>query len=293
MNKSIPVSVIIMTKNEEQNIGKCLRSVRDFDQVFVVDSNSDDRTTEIANSLGATVINFTWNHHYPKKKQWVLENLPFSHDWVLYVDADEEVYPELAEEIRRLLRQTPKHSGYFVGYDYIFMGRVLKRGHRVYKLVLMRRHQGKFLDHDDLSTLDMEVEAHQQPRIDGTTGALKSRMVHNDHDSLYAYFERHNRYSEWEADLRARGKLINSEEAHLGMRLLQKRLFGALPLKGLVAFFHAYVFKLGFLDGRAGLDYALARALYYWQVGIKLKEIAHKEARANEREVIDRELKSS
>src|SRR5216684_1302539 len=112
----IPVSVIIMTKNEERDLPKCLRSVADFAEVFVVDSSSTDCTCEIAREFGAHVVKFVWNRQYPKKKQWCLENLPTSYEWVLYVDADEEVGPVLAREIRSLVEGRTKHAGFFAGY---------------------------------------------------------------------------------------------------------------------------------------------------------------------------------
>src|SRR5262249_34949974 len=152
-------SIVVMTKDEERNIAKCLCSVKDFDEVFVVDSGSKDRTCAIADEMGAEVVQFRWNGKYPKKKQWCLENLPFSHGWVLYVDADEEVSPELAEEIRTLIETGAERAGYFVGYDYVFLNHVLKHGHRVYKLVLFDRHKGQFVDYDDLDVANMwEVE---------------------------------------------------------------------------------------------------------------------------------------
>lgn len=273
----IPVSVIIMTKNEEKNIGKCLDSVKDFNQVFVVDSGSEDQTCRIAAEKGAHVVQFKWNGKYPKKKQWSLENLPFNYDWVLYVDADEEVYPALAEEIYKIMAIGPRHDGYFAKFDYVFLNKVLRFGHHVYKLAFLNRHKGKFLDYEDLDAANMwEVEGHYQPHITGTTAVLKYRMLHNDHDTLYHYFARHNRYSDWEAVLRMKGKIINRGEAQPGIRMALKMLFQRMPLKGLVAFIHSYVIKLGFLDGTPGLHFALARAFYYWQIGIKSRELAHK-----------------
>jgi len=273
----IPVSVIVMTKEEERNIAKCLRSVEGFDEVFVVDSDSTDRTCAIAGAMGAKIVRFRWNGAYPKKKQWCLENLPFAHDWVLYVDADEEVSPQLAEEIGGLMGAGPKHAGYFASYNYVFLGRVLKHGHQVYKLVLFDRHEGRFLDYDDLDAANMwEVEGHYQPQIEGGVGVLRNRMLHNDHVSLFHYFERHNRYSDWEAVLRAKGELVRPEETQPGMRRIMKKVFAALPLKGLAAFLHSFVLMLGFLDGRAGFHFALARAFYYWQIGIKLHEVKAK-----------------
>ena len=265
MNKraDIPVSVIVMTKNEERNIRECLESLSAFAEVFVSDSNSVDRTVEIARELGANVVSFTWNGKYPKKKQWCLDNLPFKHDWVLYVDADEQIQPALAEEIRVLMQTKPRHSGYFVKLDYVFLGHVLRFGHQVNKLVLLDRRKGKFLDYDDLDAANMwEVEGHYQPEISGSVGRLKGRILHDDHDALYSFFDRQNRYTDWEAHLRAKGKLSNPRESQLGLRSAMKRVFNALPMRGVVAFVHCYFLRLGFLDGPAGFHFALWRGFY-------------------------------
>ena len=269
----VPASVVVMTKDEEANIAKCLRSVAEFDQVFVVDSGSRDRTCGIAGAMGATVVPFSWNGRYPKKKQWCLDVLPFRHDWVLYVDADEEVTPPLADEIARALEGPRRHAGYFVGYDYVFLGRVLRHGHRVYKLVLLDRRRARFPERDDLDVVHMwEVEGHYQPRVDGSVGVLRHRMRHDDHADLFHYFERHNRYSDWEAALRRRGALLDAGEPQPGARRALKALFARLPVKGPLAFVHSYLWRGGFLDGRAGFHYALARGFYYWQIRIKSTE---------------------
>jgi len=97
--------------------------------------------------------------------------------------------------------------------------------------------------------------------------------VHNDHDSLYHYFDKHNRYSDWEANLRIKGLMNDPREANVGARALLKRVFQAMPFKAPISFLHSYVLRLGFLDGRAGFDYAVARAMYYWQIRIKTEEI--------------------
>jgi glycosyltransferase involved in cell wall biosynthesis len=279
MNR-IPVSVVVMTKNEERNIDKCLRALNRFDEVFVVDSNSTDRTVEMATALGARLIPFQWNRRYPKKKQWCLDNLPFSHEVVLYVDADEVMTPALAQEIASSLpRFAPAAAGggaggAFVGFDYVFCGKRLNHGHRVYKLALLQRSRSRFLDYNDLDVATMwEVEGHYQPQINGPTFLLKHRMIHHDHDSLFHYFDKHNRYSDWEADLRVKGLLNDPREANVGLRALLKRIFQILPFKAPTVFLHSYLLRLGFLDGKAGLDYAVARALYYWQIGLKSTEL--------------------
>ena len=117
------------------------------------------------------------------------------------------------------------------------------------------------------------MEGHYQPRIEGRVGTLRHRMVHNDHETLFHFFERHNRYSDWEALLRTRGTLLGHGESELGGRRLAKHLFAVAPFKGLIAFLHSYVLRAGFRDGAAGFHFALARAFYYWQIAVKSREI--------------------
>jgi glycosyltransferase involved in cell wall biosynthesis len=280
----LPASVVVLTKDEEQNIGDCLASVAAFAEVFVVDSGSSDRTSAIAEAAGARVVEFTWNGRYPKKKQWALENLPFGYDWVLYLDADERVTPPLATEIGRVLRSTSRHAGYFIGLDYVFLGRRLRRGQRVSKLALLDRNRAHFADVDDLGATNMwEVEGHYQPELRGSAGRLRERILHNDRDSLYGWFARHNRYSDWEAVLAEQGRLLEPAESQPRSRRLLKGVFARLPMRGLASFVWFYVFRLGFLDRRPGFHYALAKAFYYWQVGVKVRELRLlRESRAGE-----------
>ena len=266
----IPVSVIIMTKNEERVLRHTLESVADFDQVFVVDSHSTDATCEIADELGAEVVPFTWDGAYPKKKEWALLNLPFKHDWVLYLDADELVTPQLAAEMKRLMFSSPQHAAYDVELDYYFLGRLLRHGHKVTKRVLLQRHRVAWPHIDDLDVNTMwEVEGHYQPTVDGTVGRLTGTLEHNDRDPLYDYFARHNRYSDWEAHLRDRREL---SDAVRDARSERGRRYADLPLKPAAFFFYSYVARQGFLDGRAGFHYAIAHAFYFWQISVKRLE---------------------
>jgi glycosyltransferase involved in cell wall biosynthesis len=271
---AIPVSVLVPTKNEEANIEACLGSLREFAEVIVVDSSSTDRTAELARQHGATLVDFKWDGAYPRKKQWALEHLQFAHPWVLLVDADEQITLRLASEIRETLRANPRHNGYFVGLDYVFLGRLLRHGQRVYKLVLFDRTKARFPEHLDL---DIDVagdnEIHVHVVFPGKPGLLKGRILHRDRESLFHYFDRHNRYSEWEAKLRLRGELPRRDELQPGMRGLLKRAFAALPFQGTLAFLAFYVGRLGFLDGRAGYHYALGKAFYYWQIRVKQLEL--------------------
>jgi glycosyltransferase involved in cell wall biosynthesis len=269
----IPASVIVLTRNEERNIRGCLEALDGFDEVFVVDSESTDGTAEIARECGASVVSFRWNGRYPKKKQWALESLPFRNDWVLYVDADEIVTEALALEIRDVLRSGRGKAGYFISLEYVFLNRPMKHGHRVDKLALIDRTVARWVEWDDLAAQNMwEVEGHYQPVVDGDVGRLENVIRHHDHDDLFHYFERHNRYSDWEALVRAERRIRPSAESQTLTRRVAKRWFDRTPGKGLLAFIHSYVLRSGYRDGRAGFHYALARGFYYWQVGLKTHE---------------------
>jgi glycosyltransferase involved in cell wall biosynthesis len=273
----IPATVIVLTKNEEANLGKRIASAGDFAELFVVDSHSTDHTREIALEQHAKVVDFEWNGRYPKKKRWALENLPFSYAWVIYLEADEEITPELASEIRGVLEATPQHCGYFVGLDYRFLGKTLRHGQRVHKLVLFDRTRGGFEEHDDLAAANMwEVEGHYQPRISGSVGRLRSALLDDDRDSLFHYFERHNRYSDWEATLRQNNGCNGHSTRETHVKSRAKSPFQAFPFKSLAFFLYSYIWRRGFLDGRAGYHYALAKAFYYWQVRIKELEVVER-----------------
>lgn len=264
----IPVSVVIITKDEERAIERCIRSVASYDEVFVVDSHSTDRTQELARAAGATVFPFTWDGRYPKKKQWALENLPIRNNWVLYLDGDEYSTPALDDEVRRTVA-SPQHAAYDVPLDYVFLGRTLQHGYKVRKRVLFDRHRAAWEPLDDLSVeRPFEMELHVQPTVSGSIGALSESVVHDDLEPLGHYFDRHNRYSDWEAVLR-RNAVNEAVE-----RTARGKIWSRVPFKSLVFFVYSYLFKAGFLDGRAGFHYALANSVYYWQIGLKTQQLA-------------------
>src|ERR1700694_3598982 len=123
--KPIPVSVIVPTRNEAANLPRCLESLRSFGEVCVIDSQSDDATIEIARSYNAKVIQFFYKGGWPKKRQWAMENLPFSYDWVLLIDADEVLTTELADEIERVSTDI-NVDGYYVKLQMFFLNRLLR-----------------------------------------------------------------------------------------------------------------------------------------------------------------------
>ncbi|WP_228374563.1 glycosyltransferase family 2 protein [Demequina rhizosphaerae] len=276
--EKVPVSVLVQTKNEELAIATCISSLRDYDEVVVVDSLSSDRTREIAESMGARVVDFDWDGAYPKKKQWQLERLQTRHPWVLFIDADEAPSEALTEAIREFVG-SDSSDGYAAAtlrLEYHFAGRALRYGHRVYKTVLLRRGSAKFEPVDDLDLPGMgELEGHYQPRCDGPVAVLGGRLLHDDPDPVRTWFERHNRYSCWEAGLRQKARLSSASEVN---RTSQGKIFSRLPFKPLIFFTYSYLLRLGLLDGRAGFDYAVALSMYYWQTGLKERELMRRES---------------
>ncbi|CAK0779387.1 (heptosyl)LPS beta-1,4-glucosyltransferase [Azospirillaceae bacterium] len=273
----IPVSVVILTRNEAANMAASLSGLDRFAEVFVVDSESDDGTPDIASSWGAHVVDFRWNGRYPKKKQWSLDSLPFSCDRVFFLDADERATPSLIDEIAALFAEdaAPLCAGYFVEGRHHFLGKALRFGQRNFKLALVDRRRAHFPEIPDLDVSAMwEVEGHYQPVVEGPVGRLRGCVEHADNKPLYDWFARHNRYSDWEAALRAddRMEALIAQEGAMRRRWL-KRLFARLPARPLAAFLYGYIWKLGFLDGAAGFHFALARAFYYWQIDVKIRAI--------------------
>ncbi|WP_084075481.1 glycosyltransferase family 2 protein [Demequina sp. NBRC 110052] len=267
----IPVTVLVQTKNEENAIRLCLEGLEDFDQVIVVDSDSTDATKEIARGCGATVVNFTWDGQYPKKKQWQLENVRTRNDWILFIDSDEFPSERLVEDIRVFVEKSGSFAAASVELDYYFAGRMLRFGHRVSKTILLRRGHAWFEPVDDLDVPGMgELEGHYQPKCDGPVARLGGRLRHEDVDPVSTWFARHNRYSDWEAHVGARAR---RSDAVYSNRSAQGRAFARAPFKPVAFFIYSYVVRLGFLDGRAGFDYAFALAAYYWQIGLKRREI--------------------
>lgn len=285
MAGDIAVSVIIMTRNEAANIADCLGGLSRFAQVVVVDSHSDDATPALAMAAGATLVPFRWNGQYPKKKQWSLRWPGLNHDWVLFVDADERLSPCLIDEIaERVQSASPDQSAFFIDSRPVWLGRTLRWGIPYRKIALLRRSRARFPVCNDLSITTMwEVEGHYQPVITGTVGRLRHKMTHGDNKPPYAWFERHNRYSDWEAALAH----FHADDVRFvgerGIRRIAKQVVARLPCRPLLAFVQCYLLYLGFLDGWPGLHHAAARSFYYWQISLKRAwlDLHHQTSQAN------------
>lgn len=259
----LDLTVVILTKDEEVNIRECIDSVKDFSHIVVIDSNSSDSTREIARSLGASVIEFEWNGQYPKKKQWTLDQFLERNHWVLFLDADERMSKTLQKELEVFLAgDTDAFAGGSIEIDYYFAGKRLRFGQKPKKLVLLRVGFVSYPIIDDLNSEGMgEVEGHYQPNVIGKTRKFKSRIVHNDKDPISTWMTRHVNYAKWEANLIRNLEVKNRVDSSKG---LVASFAHRLPARPLLFFLYSYVAKFGFLDGRAGFDYAVAKAWYYW-----------------------------
>ena len=276
-----PVSVLIPTRNEQQNIRKCLESVSWADEVWVVDSNSADQTASIARSLGASVVDFHWDGKGPRKRNWALRNLPWKHEWLLLLDADEEITPSLRDEITQVVFSDSTYAGYMIRFHYFFLGRKLTHGDPLWKLCLVRHRMAQFETVDVPEVTGYDVELHEWVRLEGPIGRLRSVIVHRDLQDLHHHFHRHNIYSDWEALLRTRHRLRDLAGevqprlfgSPVERRRFWKRLFLALPGRSWLYFFYSYVLRGGFLDGRQGFVYNLLKAIYWYQVRVKEYEL--------------------
>src|SRR6516164_6864005 len=139
MSARLPISVIVPVRNEARNLRRCLQALQDFGEVCVIDSQSTDETVEIARAFGAQVVQFHYAGGWPKKRQWAMDTLPLKFEWILLLDADEIVTPELASEMMHAI-QDPSCNGYFAALQMSFLGCTLRHGDANFsKMVLFRR----------------------------------------------------------------------------------------------------------------------------------------------------------
>jgi glycosyltransferase involved in cell wall biosynthesis len=276
----LPVSVVVAARNEEKNLPRCLDALRDVGEVWVIDSQSTDATPEIARTFGAKVVQFHYQGGWPKKRQWAMETLSFGFDWILLVDADEVLTPQLAQEIRTAIRAS-EVDGYYVSLRMHFLGRVLRHGDASFwKLALFRRGKGSYecrLRSQDASMADMEV--HEHIVVEGPTRRLHNPLVHHNVESLSRYIQKHDEYSNWEARVLVQGERGERElvPAFWGTqaqrrRWLKKKLY-AVPGSPVLLFLYRYFLRLGFMDGVPGLIYCGFQAVQMFHTKAKIYEL--------------------
>ncbi len=284
--------MIVAARNEARNLPRCLESLQDVGEVYVIDSQSTDATVQIAQSYGAQVVQFHYQGGWPKKRQWAMESLPLAYDWIFLVDADESLTPELADEIQRAI-QDPDRDGYYIALRMFFLGRELRHsGATFYKLSLFRRGKGRFecrLKDQDQSMADMEVHEHIVVAGGGEskekTARLEHPLLHHNVESLSHYIRKHDEYSNWEARVWLAGD-ANAKDLAPALfgsqaqrrRWLRKNFF-ALPGSPILFFLYKYIFSLGFLDGIPGLIYCGLQGIQFFHIKAKIYELKTQAAR--------------
>jgi glycosyltransferase involved in cell wall biosynthesis len=237
------LSVVIITKNEEANLGRTLLSVAWAEERIVIDSGSTDRTLEIARQHGAKIFQETWKGYAGQKNSAIAKA---SCDWVLSLDADEEVSPELAANIGEVTKRAESDvSGYFIPRRNFFLGRWIRHGgfYPDRKLRLFRHGQGRFV----------ERAVHETMQVEGATANLGGDLIHNAYPTLTGYIETMNRYSSLGAEVAsAKGQTSRSFIAFL----INVYYRPALNLSW------NYIFRGGFLDGREGFLLHLYHNVY-------------------------------
>jgi hypothetical protein len=213
-----------------------------------------------------------------------MDTLPLSYDWILLLDADELLTPELTEEIRLAVQNSavlnPEISGYFILLRTCFLGRVLRHGDvGLWKLSLFRRGRGRYecrLKDQDASMADMEV--HEHVVVEGASARLRHPLIHQNVESLSRYIRKHDEYSNWECRVLSQsGSDKELPPALWGnqaqrRRWLKRKLY-ALPGSPVLLFLYRYVFRLGFLDGVPGLIYCGFQAVQMFHTKAKIYEL--------------------
>lgn len=285
--RKLPVTVIIPTRNEAENLPACLRSLRGFDQIIVVDSASSDDTREIACSHGAEVLDFVYTGGWPKKRQWALENAAIRNPWTLLLDADERMTRSLARELARIVRNDSPADGYWVPLRLVFLGRELRHGASgLRKLSFFRTGRGRFerlLEKQDPSMADMEI--HEHVIVDGREATCRAALRHENVHRLDRYIAKHNEYSNWSAALvvkRRRGESGPEERraslsgAQADRRRAVTNLLWKIPAGGfllpIARFLWFYLVRLGFLDGAPGFYYCGFKAVQAFHIMAKVRE---------------------
>ncbi len=277
----VPISILIPIKNEAANLPRCLAAVEWADEIFVVDSGSSDGSIRMAEENGAKVVQFHFSGTWPKKKNWALENLPFKHEWVLILDADEVMPPAAAAEFMSIVSD-PMHAvaGYWINRRFMFMGKWLRHAYYPnWNLRLFKHRLGRYEKLTDVDTASGDNEVHEHVVVKGRAEKLQCEMDHYAFPSVDVFVEKHNRYSNWEArvalDRFLRGSSHALQSREVGLRRRLKQFSQGFPGRPLMRFLYVYLWQRGFMDGKEGYHFARLHAMYEYLCVVKTIELKH------------------
>lgn len=265
----VPVTVVVIARDEERNIERCLASCAWADQRLVIDSGSTDSTVRLATEAGVEVVHTDWPG-YGAQRERVLHSLEVHHDWILWVDADEYVSPELAVEVGQVL-EDPHFSAYSIPFKLRFQGQWIDHcgwsGNRIVRLV----------NRTECAYPDSWVG---RPQIDGPIGIIRNFLIDDDRKGLRQWLDKHNLYAEletretgtWESSTTFRQRLTvfrvsrSTDTRPLGRAVARDLVFPSIPFRPLALFVYMYFIRLGLLDGRWGLRFCVYHAVYQMTV---------------------------
>lgn len=291
----LPISVIILTYNEEKNIEACLQSVsNNFENIFIVDSFSTDKTLKIAKGYTEKIYEHQFEN-YGKQRNWALNNLSINTEWVLNLNADQRVTESLVHELETIFtsKENIDFDGFLIPRKTIFMDKWIKFGghYPVYDAILFKAGSG----------ICEESRYDQVFTIEGRLGILKSDVEDKVTDSLTNFILRHDRWSSLEAIDQIleedhistkKGVKQNLYGNPMEKRRYFKSLYMKLPLfvRPFLYFIYRYFFKLGILDGIQGLIFHFLQGFWFrFLVDAKIFEIKHRVSKTNKetKEVIE------
>jgi len=261
---SVPVSVVVLTRDEEPNIGRCLASVAWADQVVVVDSGSSDDTVPIARSLGAEVVDQPWLG-YSDQREYALRLSLIRHDWIYFVDADEWVSPQLANEIAAQLH-SPLCAGFSHRLRLVFQGTWIRHCGWYSASLVVRLVDRRYTKYNG------EIVG-ERACVDGPVHRLHHDIVDEDLKGLATWLRKHVRYAQLQAERRGAPVRVSHRLRKIRHRdridtrplirvVLKDLIFPSVPAKPMALFLYMYFVRLGLLDGLAGLRFCFYHAWY-------------------------------
>jgi glycosyltransferase involved in cell wall biosynthesis len=266
------ISVLILTKNEESNIERCINSVSISNDIVVYDSHSDDQTVEIAKRLGARVVQRqfdNWSSH----QNWAVANIDFKHPWVYYTDADEICDLQLCSELEHIEKIGEGFAAFQLRRKDYFMGRWLKRS-QLYPTWITRVFRPEKIRYERL--------VNPVAIVAGKTGTLNGHIIHYPFShGVGHWLDRHNKYSDFEARdlIKEVCRPIKPSDLFAMDAATRRRSLKALayriPGRPLLMFTYLYLFRRGLLDGKPGFYYSILRAMYESMIDLKVAELRH------------------
>ena len=266
-----PVTAMVFTLDEEIHLPSCLESLRWTDDVIVVDSFSRDRTVEIARAAGARVFQHAFEG-FGTQRMWAFAQTQPKYEWILVLDADERVTPELAREIAERIPSTPDSvAAYRLKRRFHMWGRWLRRSNLYpsYVVRLVRKGRVTYVNRGHSETQE----------VSGETRELAHDLIDENLKGIDEWYQRQDRYSTREAQFELEQEttpfrasaLLSSDP--LARRAALKRMAAAMPLRPLAYFFYSYVLRGGFLEGRDGLRFCMMKSEYQHMVVAKKHEM--------------------